>query len=40
MSHSSLVAFDLGGTELKAARIAAGGRVERFTRVPSMAGDG
>jgi glucokinase len=40
MAHSSLVAFDLGGTELKAARIAAGGRVERFTRVPSMAGDG
>jgi len=40
MSHSSLVAFDLGGTELKAARIAAGGRVERFVRVPSSAGDG
>jgi len=40
MAHSSLIAFDLGGTELKAARIAAGGRVERFTRVPSMAGDG
>src|SRR5262245_8607717 len=40
MAHSSLVAFDLGGTELKAARIASGGRVERFTRVPSMAGDG
>ena len=40
MVHSSLVAFDLGGTELKAARIAAGGRVERFTRVPSNAGDG
>jgi len=40
MAHPSLVAFDLGGTELKAARIAAGGRVERFTRVPSMAADG
>ena len=40
MAHSSLVAFDLGGTELKAARIADGGRVERFTRVPSMAADG
>jgi glucokinase len=40
MAHPSLIAFDLGGTELKAARIAAGGRVERFTRVPSMASDG
>jgi glucokinase len=40
MAHPSLVAFDLGGTELKAARIADGGRVERFTRVPSMAADG
>src|SRR5436190_13242322 len=40
MAHSSLVAFDLGGTELKAAGIAAGGRVERFTRMPSMAADG
>ena len=40
MVHSSLLAFDLGGTVLKAARIAAGGRVERFTRVPSNAGDG
>jgi glucokinase len=39
-THSSLVAFDLGGTELKAARIAAGGAVERFARVPSMASDG
>ena len=40
MAHSSLVAFDLGGTELKAARIAAGGRVERFTRLPSLAAVG
>ena len=40
MAHSSLIAFDLGGTELKAARIADGGRVERFARVPSMAADG
>jgi len=40
MGHSSLVAFDLGGTELKAARVAVGGAVERFTRVPSMASDG
>jgi glucokinase len=40
MAHASLVAFDLGGTELKAARITAGGRVERFTRLPSQAGDG
>ena len=40
MAHSSLIAFDLGGTELKAARIADGGRVERFARVPSMAAAG
>ena len=40
MAQASLVAFDLGGTELKAARIADGGRVERFARVPSMAADG
>ena len=40
MAHSSLIAFDLGGTELQAARIADGGRVERFARVPSMAAAG
>ena len=38
--ESGIVAFDLGGTELKAARIGADGSVRRFTRVPSRAMEG
>jgi len=40
MTESAIVAFDLGGTELKAARIGADGRVHDFTRRPSMASEG
>ena len=40
MAHSSLIAFDLGGTELKAARSAEGGRGERFARGPARAAAG
>src|SRR5262249_61858196 len=35
-----LAAFDLGGTELKAARIGVDGSVRRFARVPSRAMEG
>jgi glucokinase len=40
MTESAIVAFDLGGTELKAARIGADGRVHEFMRRPSMASEG
>src|SRR5262245_47256941 len=40
MSATTLAAFDLGGTELKAARIGADGRVHAFTRLPSRASEG
>jgi glucokinase len=40
MTESTQAAFDLGGTELKAARIAADGRVHGFTRLPSRANEG
>jgi glucokinase len=40
MSESTQPAFDLGGTELKAARIAVDGRVHGFTRLPSRASEG
>ena len=36
----AIAAFDLGGTELKAARVTAHGAVRRFTRVPSRASEG
>ena len=39
-SESGIAAFDLGGTELKAARIGADGSVKRFARVPSRAMEG
>jgi len=40
MTDSTRVAFDLGGTELKAARISRDGNVQHFTRVPSRAAEG
>jgi glucokinase len=40
MSDTTLAAFDLGGTELKAARIGTDGRVHGFTRLPSRASEG
>src|SRR5262245_44992983 len=39
-ADGAIAAFDLGGTELKAARITAEGAVRRFTRLPSRAGEG
>ena len=40
MSGPTLLAFDLGGTDLKVARIAASGDVQAFSRVPSRAAEG
>jgi len=40
MSETTLLAFDLGGTDLKAARIGATGTVHGFTRLPSRAAEG
>jgi glucokinase len=40
MDRPSLLAFDLGGTDLKVARIAADGAVLDFDRVPSRASEG
>lgn len=40
MSPTSLLAFDLGGTDLKVARVTAAGEVRGFARVPSGAADG
>src|SRR5262245_17628107 len=40
MTDSTLLGFDLGGTELKAARISRDGNVLHFTRVPSRAAEG
>jgi glucokinase len=38
--QTAIAAFDLGGTDLKAARIARDGSVHRFIRVPSRASEG
>lgn len=40
MSPTSLLAFDLGGTDLKVARVTATGEVRGFGRFPSRAADG
>ena len=40
MSETSLLAFDLGGTDLKVARVSATGAVDGFTRLPSRAAQG
>ncbi len=40
MSESTLLAFDLGGTDLKVARIASNGEVQAFMRLPSRAAEG
>jgi glucokinase len=40
MSEQAILAFDLGGTDLKVARIAGNGEVHGFRKVPSNAGDG
>jgi glucokinase len=40
MDQALLLAFDLGGTDLKVARISATGDVRDFTRLPSRAGEG
>jgi predicted NBD/HSP70 family sugar kinase len=36
----TLLAFDLGGTDLKVARIASDGSVHGFTKLPSRASEG
>jgi len=40
MSEQAILAFDLGGTDLKVARIAGNGEVHGFRKVPSNAGHG
>lgn len=40
MSPTSLLAFDLGGTDLKVGRVTAAGEVRDFSRLPSRAGEG
>src|ERR1044071_4602961 len=40
MPDSSILAFDLGGTDLKVARIAGDGAVHGFTKLPSNAKKG
>lgn len=40
MSETALLAFDLGGTDLKVARVSATGSVHAFSRLPSRASEG
>lgn len=40
MSTTTLLAFDLGGTDLKVARVTAAGEVRGFARLPSRAAEG
>lgn len=40
MSEHGILAFDLGGTDLKVARVTGHGAVHGFTKVPSNAGEG